>query len=99
MFQGLDGEVGRRGPHAARLRRKDCPALTTFRDQLTHNAFKRSGAGEVAPVMDSPEDDALNAVDRISRAVDYLRDLLVAATEAELRANGRQLRAQEGPEG
>ncbi|HEV7686928.1 MAG TPA: hypothetical protein VGQ80_10175 [Acidimicrobiia bacterium] len=49
--------------------------------------------------MDSPEDDALNAVDRISRAVDYLRDLLVAATEAELRANGRQLRAEEGSEG
>jgi hypothetical protein len=49
--------------------------------------------------MESPEDDALNAVGRISRAVDYLRDLLVAATEAELRANGRQLRAEESSEG
>jgi hypothetical protein len=49
--------------------------------------------------MESREDDALNEVDGISRAVDYLRDLLVAATEAELRANGRRLRAEEGSEG
>jgi hypothetical protein len=44
--------------------------------------------------MESREENALNDVDRISRAVDYLRDLLVAATEAELRANRRQLRAE-----
>jgi hypothetical protein len=44
--------------------------------------------------MESREENALNDVDRISRAVDYLRDLLIAATEAELRANGRQLRAE-----
>ncbi|MDQ1516404.1 MAG: hypothetical protein QOE80_2234, partial [Actinomycetota bacterium] len=56
--------------------------------------LKRSGVREVSPVMESREENALNDVDRISRAVDYLRDLLIAATEAELRANGRQLRAE-----
>jgi hypothetical protein len=39
--------------------------------------------------MESREENALNEVDRISVAVGYLRDLLIAATEAELRANGR----------
>ena len=40
--------------------------------------------------MESREENALNEVDRISRAVDYLRDLLVAATEADLRAISKQ---------
>jgi hypothetical protein len=56
--------------------------------------LKRQGSGQVCAVMESCEENALNDVDRISRAVDYLRDLLVAATEAELRANRRQLRAE-----
>ena len=38
--------------------------------------------------MDRREENVLNEVDRISVAVDYLRDLLIAATKAELRANG-----------
>jgi hypothetical protein len=40
--------------------------------------------------MEHREEHALNEVDRISAAVDYLRDLLIAATEAELRANSKQ---------
>ena len=39
--------------------------------------------------MESREQDALNEVDRISDAVSHLRHLLIAATEAELRAQGR----------
>ncbi|HYT40096.1 MAG TPA: hypothetical protein VEN99_11325 [Acidimicrobiia bacterium] len=40
--------------------------------------------------MESREEHALHEVDRIALAVGYLRDLLIAATEAELRAQGRQ---------
>ena len=40
--------------------------------------------------MESREENALNEVDRISTAVDYLRDLLMAATEADLRAISKQ---------
>jgi hypothetical protein len=36
--------------------------------------------------MEHREEHALNEVDRIAVAVDHLRDLLVAATEAQLRA-------------
>jgi hypothetical protein len=46
-------------------------------------------------VMESREENALNEVDRITVAVGYLRDLLVAATEAELRARGMQRSAEE----
>jgi hypothetical protein len=49
--------------------------------------------------MESREEHALNEVDRISLAVGYLRDLLVAATEAELRAKGTMGRQQSGSEG
>jgi hypothetical protein len=44
--------------------------------------------------MESREENALNEVDRISVAVDYLRDLLIAATEAELRAKESQRSAE-----
>ena len=42
-------------------------------------------------IMESREENALNEVDRIAVAVAYLRDLLIAATEAGLRAQGRNL--------
>ena len=40
--------------------------------------------------MDRREEDALNEVDRIALAVDHLRDLLMAATQADLRAMSKQ---------
>ena len=43
--------------------------------------------------MERPEEHALSEVDRIAVAVEHLRDLLVAATVAELRANGKPLTA------
>jgi hypothetical protein len=46
--------------------------------------------------MDRREEHALNEVDRISLAVEHLRDLLLAAKEAELRAQSKQ-RAGEEP--
>ena len=46
--------------------------------------------------MERREENALNEVDRITVAVGYLRDLLVAATNAELRAKEMQ-RSAEGP--
>jgi len=49
--------------------------------------------------MDRREENALNEVDRISLAVKHLRDLLLAATEAELRAQGKQPPATEAPSG
>ena len=45
--------------------------------------------------MDRREENALNEVDRIALAVEHLRDLLLAATKAELRAQSKQ-RAAEG---
>jgi hypothetical protein len=45
--------------------------------------------------MEHREEHALNEVDRIARAVEHLRDLLLAATEAELRALGMQRPATE----
>jgi len=47
--------------------------------------------------MERREEHALNEVDRIAVAVQYLRDLLIAATAAELRAKGKGL-AAEGPQ-
>ncbi|HEV7863067.1 MAG TPA: hypothetical protein VGR20_10220 [Acidimicrobiia bacterium] len=47
--------------------------------------------------MESREEHALHEVDRIGRAVDYLRDLLIAATEAELRAQDRHSQGNRGP--
>jgi hypothetical protein len=41
-------------------------------------------------VMDRREQNALNEVGRISRAVEQLRDLLLAATRADLRAMSKQ---------
>jgi len=46
--------------------------------------------------MDGREQNALNEVDRIARAVEHLRDLLLAATRADLRAMEKQ-RATEVP--
>jgi hypothetical protein len=46
--------------------------------------------------MEGREEHALNEVDRISVAVEYLRDLLVAARAAELRGHGKDP-AAEGP--
>ena len=41
-------------------------------------------------VMESREENALNEVDRITVTVDSLRDLLIAATKADLRAISKQ---------
>jgi hypothetical protein len=46
--------------------------------------------------MDRREENALNEVDRIALAVEHLRDLLLAATKAELRAISKQ-QAMEAP--
>ena len=40
--------------------------------------------------MESREENALTEVDRITVAVNYLRDLLMAATKADLRAISKQ---------
>ena len=40
--------------------------------------------------MDGCEQNALNEVDRITLAVEHLRDLLLAATRADLRAMSKQ---------
>ena len=40
--------------------------------------------------MDGREQHALKEVDRIALAVEHLRDLLLAATRADLRALGKQ---------
>lgn len=40
--------------------------------------------------MDGREQHALKEVDRIALAVEHLRDLLFAATRADLRAIGKQ---------
>jgi hypothetical protein len=40
--------------------------------------------------MDRREENALNEVDRIALAVAHLRDLLLAATKADLRAMSKQ---------
>jgi hypothetical protein len=47
--------------------------------------------------MERREENALNEVDRIAVAVEYLRDLLLAATAAELRALGKQQPAELPP--
>ena len=40
--------------------------------------------------MDHREEHALHEVDRIALAVDHLRDLLMAAAQADLRAMSKQ---------
>lgn len=52
-------------------------------------------AGQRPTVMESREENALNEVDRITVAVNHLRDLLMAATEADLRAISKQPAAEE----
>jgi hypothetical protein len=47
--------------------------------------------------MDRREENALNEVDRITVAVEHLRDLLLAARKAELRANSKQRAAEATP--
>ena len=47
--------------------------------------------------MDRREEDALNDVDRIALAVQHLRDLLLAATRAELQATRKQRGAEAPP--
>jgi hypothetical protein len=47
--------------------------------------------------MDRHEEHALNEVDRIALAVEHLRDLLLAATRAELRANSKQRAGEASP--
>lgn len=46
--------------------------------------------GHELTVMESREENALHEVDRITVAVDSLRDLLIAATKADLRAISKQ---------
>ena len=62
----------------------------------TPNVFRKPGDWQESGVMDRREQHALHEVDRISLAVEHLRDLLLAAKKAELRANSRQ-RAAEAP--
>jgi hypothetical protein len=58
------------------------------------NVFIRGESWQEAAVMDGREQDALNEVDRITLAVEHLRDLLLAATEADLRAVKKQRPAE-----
>lgn len=46
--------------------------------------------------MDRREEHALNEVDRIALAVEHLRDLLLAATKADLRAMSKQQVVEKG---
>ena len=48
--------------------------------------------------MDGREQNALNEVDRIAVAVEHLRNLLLAATEADLRAMSKQPAMEAPPE-
>jgi hypothetical protein len=59
--------------------------------------FKKAAIGQEAAVMDRPEEQALNDVDRIAVAVERLRELLLAATRAELRANSPKLATEGHP--
>ena len=52
--------------------------------------FRKPRIGQDAAVMDGREENALNEVDRIALAVEHLRDLLHAATKADLRAMSKQ---------
>jgi hypothetical protein len=65
-------------------------------DHSLQRVFKTPRFLAVVAFMESREENALNEVDRITVAVGYLRDLLVAATEAELRAKEIQ-RSADGP--
>jgi hypothetical protein len=47
--------------------------------------------------MDRREEHALNEVDRITLAVERLRELLLAATKADLRAMKKQQTAEAPP--
>jgi hypothetical protein len=51
----------------------------------------------VETFMELREENALHEVDRIAVAVEYLRDLLIAATAAELRAISKQQPAEAPP--
>jgi hypothetical protein len=64
----------------------------------TQNVFNGSSLWLEGAGMDRREEHALNEVDRIALAVEHLRDLLLAATRAELRAQSKQ-RAAETPPG
>jgi hypothetical protein len=48
--------------------------------------------------MDGREQNAVNEVDRIALAVEHLRDLLLAATKADLRAMSKQPAVEAPPE-
>ena len=54
------------------------------------NVFTTRKTWQDAAVMDGREQNALNEVDRITGAVEHLRDLLLAATKADLRAMSKQ---------
>jgi hypothetical protein len=47
--------------------------------------------------MDGREQNALHEVDRITRTVEHLRDLLLAATKADLRAMSKQAAGKPPP--
>jgi hypothetical protein len=65
---------------------------------LPQTAFASGPDRQEQTVMEDPEEDALNEVDRIAVAVDYLRDLLFAATAAELRAQSKQRSPRPSPD-
>ena len=63
---------------------------------LRRKVFSEGSIWQQFAVMDRREEHALNEVDRIALAVEHLRDLLHAATQADLRAMSKQ-QAMEGP--
>jgi hypothetical protein len=50
-----------------------------------------------AAVMDGREQNAVDELDRIALAVEHLRDLLLAATKADLRAMSKQSAVESSP--
>jgi hypothetical protein len=73
------------------------PFAPLFVKKKVRKAFKGEFSRQEEAVMDRREENALNEVDRITLAVERLRDLLLAATTAELRAKSKQRTAQAPP--
>jgi hypothetical protein len=77
---------------------QECSLCVTTREFFdTESVYGRVNLARPV-VMDGREKNALNEVDRIARAVDRLRDLLLAATKADLRAVSKQQAAVAPPE-
>lgn len=90
MFQATDGDVAAGDQSAGMPEKYHFPSISEYRQWFTADSI-----GLEAPVMDRREEHALDEVDRIALAVEHLRDLLLAATRAELRAISKQQPASE----